>query len=90
MLERPKRLLTIAAQGRLTLPLEGPGRLSSRIGGAIEAVNNRISSAAGAREAVDNRTSSAGVAREVGNYRTNTARGDEMLLISGAAMLEGA
>ena len=53
-------------------------------------VNSRISSAAGAREAADNRTSSAGVAREVVNYRTNAARGDEMLLISGAAMLERA
>ena len=30
-------------QEPLTLPLEGPGRFSSRIGGAIEAVNNRIS-----------------------------------------------
>ena len=69
-------LLLKGGHDPLTLPLEGPGRLSSRIGGAIEAVNNRISSAAGAREVV--------------NYRTNTARGDEMLLISGAAMLEGA
>ena len=85
-----ENLLLEGGQDPLTLPLEGPGRRSSRIGGAIEAANNRISSAAGAREAVDNRTSSAGVAREVVNYRTNTARGNEMLLISGAAMLEGA
>ena len=85
-----ENLLLEGGQDPLTLPLEGSGRRSSRIGGAIEAANNRISSAAGAREAVDSRTSSAGVAREVVNYRTNTARGNEMLLISGAAMLEGA
>ena len=85
-----ENLLLKGGQDPLTLPLEGPGRLSSRIGDAIEAVTNIISSAAGAREAVDNRTSSAGVAMKVVIYRTNTARGDEMLLISGAAMLEGA
>ena len=83
-----ENLLLKGGHGPPTLPLEG--RFSSGIGGAIEAVNNRISSAAGAREAVDNRTSSAGVARKVVNYRTNTARGNEMLSISGAAMLEGA
>ena len=63
-----ENLLLKGGQDPLTLPLEGLGRLSSRIGDAIEA----------------------GVAMEVVIYRTNTARGDEMLLISGAAMLEGA
>ena len=30
------------------------------------------------------------MAREIVNYRTNTATGDEMLFLSGAAMLERA
>ena len=113
-LERPKRLLTIGAQGHPQFSdIEGGGVKSLNFiprkfenmlhkggqenlgrelggGGSEKLVTAESVVPPGAREAVDNRTSSAGVVREVVNCRTNTARWDEMLLISGAAMLERA